>query len=72
MMDVMSSDTETIILDVYPWAEPTDEQKRMFDALPPEEKRRLIDTAIEEGFTSPVSDKPMHDVIAEAKTELNQ
>lgn len=71
-MDVMSSETETIILDVYPWAEPTDEQKRMFDALPPEEKRRLIDAAIEEGFTSPDSDKPMHDVIAEAKAELNQ
>ena len=54
----MSTETETIILDVYPWAEPTDEQKRMFDALPPEEMRRLIDQAIEDGFTSPLSDKP--------------
>ena len=68
----MSTETETIILDVYPWAEPTDEQKRMFDALPPEEMRRLIDQAIEDGFTSPLSDKPMDDVIAEAKAELNQ
>ncbi len=68
----MDSDTETIILDIYPWAEPTDEQKRMFDALPPEEKRRLIDEAIKQGFASPLSDKSMQDVIAEAKSELGQ
>ena len=71
-MDFMSTDTETIILDVYPWAEPTDEQKRMFDALPPEEKRRLIDQAIEDGFTSPLSDKSMDDIIREAKAELHR
>ncbi len=71
-MNTMTVDTETIILDIYPWAEPTDEQKRMFDGLPPEEKRRLIDEAIEEGFTGPLSDKPMQDIIAEAKTELSQ
>ena len=68
----MDSDTETIILDIYPWAEPTDEQKRMFDALPPEEKRRLIDEAIKQGFASPLSDKSMQDVIAEAKSELGR
>ncbi len=68
----MDSDTETIILDIYPWAEPTDEQKRMFDALPPEEKRRLINEAIKQGFASPLSDKSMQDVIAEAKSELGQ
>ena len=68
----MDSDTETIILDIYPWAEPTDEQKRMFDTLPPEEKRRLIDEAIKQGFASPLSDKSMQDVIAEAKSELGQ
>ena len=71
-MDTMTADTETIILDIYPWAEPTDEQKRMFDSLPPEEKRRLIDEAIEEGFTGPLSDKSMQDIIAEAKAELSQ
>ena len=71
-MDFMSTDTETIILDVYPWAEPTDEQKRMFDALPPEEKRRLIDQAIEDGFTSPLSDKSMDDIIRETKAELHR
>ncbi len=68
----MDSDTETIILDIYPWAEPTDEQKRVFDALPPEEKRRLINEAIKQGFASPLSDKSMQDVIAEAKSELGQ
>ncbi len=68
-MAPMASDIETIVLDVYPWAEPTDEQRRMFDALTPEEKRRLIDSAIEEGVASPISEKSMSDVIAEAKAD---
>ncbi len=68
-MAPMDGDIETIVLDVYPWAEPTDEQRRLFDALTPEEKRRLIDSAIEEGFASPISEKSMSDVIAEAKAD---
>lgn len=64
------SDSETIIIDVYPWAQPTDEQRRMFDALPPEEKRRLIEKAIEEGFASPPSNKTVADIIAETKAKL--
>ena len=68
-MAPMDSDIETIVLDVYPWAEPTDEQMRMFDALTPEEKRRMIDSAIEEGFASPISETSMFDVIAEAKAD---
>lgn len=64
--------TETIVLDIYPWPEPTDEQKRMFDALPLAEKRRMIDQAITEGFDSPVSEKTVDEVIAEATTEREE
>lgn len=64
-------DTRSIVIDVYPWAEPTDEQRRMFDALSPEEQRRAIRKAIEEGFASGVSSKTIAEIIAEANTELD-
>ena len=49
---------ETISIDVYPWAAPTDEQRAWFDALSVEEKRAAIVAAIEEGFSSPPSENP--------------
>ena len=64
--------TETIVLDIYPWAEPTDEQKRMFDALPLTEKRRMIDQAIADGFDDPLSEKTVDEVIAESKTDREE
>lgn len=63
------SDTETIIIDVYPWAEPSAEQMDMFDSLSPEEQRKMIDEAIEEGFEGGLSDRSMREVIDEAKAE---
>lgn len=54
---------ETINIDVYPWAAPTPEQRAMFDALSPEEKRKAILAAIEEGFDSPLSEKSIDDII---------
>jgi hypothetical protein len=48
---------ETISIAVYPWAAPTQEQRAWFDALSPDEKRKAIQAAIDEGFKSrcPVS-----------------
>ena len=43
---------ESIVVDVYPWAEPTEEQKKFFDSLPPEEKRRMIEAAVKDRIAS--------------------
>ena len=60
--------TETIIVDVYPWAEPTEEQKRHFDSLPQDEKHRMIEEAIREGIESgPAEKNDSESFIAEAK-----
>jgi len=61
---------ETISIDVYPWPAPTDAQRAWFDALSPEEKRKTIQKAIEEGFASPASTKSIDDVIREARADL--
>jgi hypothetical protein len=60
---------ETISIDVYPWAVPTPEQRAWFDALSPEDKRKAIQAAIEEGFNSAISDKTMVDIIREIQAE---
>ena len=60
---------ETISIDVYPWAAPTDEQRAWFDALSVEEKRAAIIAAIEEGFSSPPSEKSIEDIIREARAD---
>jgi len=60
---------ETISIDVYPWAAPTREQRAWFDGLSPDEKRKVIQAAIDEGFDSPLSGKSIEDIINEARTE---
>lgn len=60
---------ETINIDVYPWAVPTAEQRAWFDALSPDEKRKAIQVAIEEGFSSPQSGKSIEDILREARAE---
>lgn len=60
---------ETISIDVYPWAAPTPEQRAWFDALSPDEKRKAIQAAIDEGFKSPLSSKSIEDIINEARVE---
>ncbi|TIX25208.1 hypothetical protein [Mesorhizobium sp.] len=68
--DVLMNMLETISIDVYPWAAPTKEQRAWFDALSPDEKRKAIQAAINEGFESPVSEKSIDDIIREARAEL--
>lgn len=68
IMDAMNV-LETISIDVYPWAAPTKEQRAMFDALSPEEKRQAIQAAIDEGFEGPLSEKSIEDIIREARAE---
>jgi P2-related tail formation protein len=58
---------ETINIDVYPWAAPTEEQRAWFDALSPEAKRQVIRDAIGEGFKSPISSKSIDEIIQEAR-----
>ena len=60
---------ETISIDVYPWATPTQEQRAWFDALPADEKRKAIQAALDEGFDSPLSVKSIEDIIREARAE---
>jgi hypothetical protein len=60
---------ETISIDVYPWAAPTSEQRAFFDALSPEEKRRMIRKAIADGFHSGASEKSIDDIISEAHSD---
>jgi len=54
---------ETLVLDLYPWAVPTEEQKCMFDALPAEEKRVLIRAAVQEGIDSGDSGTSVADLL---------
>jgi len=68
MMGIMNV-LETISIDVYPWAAPTKEQRAQFDALSPEEKRKAIQAAINEGFDAPLSEKSIEDIIREARAE---
>jgi hypothetical protein len=64
------STLETISIDVYPWAVPTAEQRAWFDALTPDEKRRAILEAIEEGFKGRPSSKSIEEIIREARADL--
>jgi hypothetical protein len=64
------STIETISIDVYPWAAPTDEQRAWFDALSPDAKRKAILEAIEEGFNGPASSKSIDEVIREARADF--
>ena len=66
------SETETIVIDAYPWAEPTEEQKAYFDSLPPEQRRKLIDQAIADALESGLSIKAVGDIAAEVDDELDK
>lgn len=61
---------ETIQIDVYPWAVPTEEQRAWFDALSPEKKREALEVAIEDGFASGISGQSIDDIIAEANADI--
>ena len=43
----------------------------MFDALSPQERRKMIDAAIEDGFESGLSDRTIREIVDQAKAELS-
>jgi len=52
-------------MDVYPWAVPTPEQKKMFDALSYEEQLNMVREAIIAGEKSGISEKSFDEVMEE-------
>lgn len=60
---------ETISIDVYPWAAPTAGQRAWFDSLSPQEKRKAILAAIEEGFNSSLSDRTVEDILKDMRAK---
>ena len=64
------NETKAIVIDAYPWAQPTEAQKAYFDRLPPEVQRRMLDAAIEEGFNSGLSEKSTDELLEDVKTQL--
>ena len=51
----------------YPWAVPTEDQKRMFDALSYEDQLEMLRSAIIEGEKSGISDRTASDILADVK-----
>lgn len=47
--DQTSRANQNVVINVYPWAMPTEDQMRWFDALPFSEKGRLIGVAARAG-----------------------
>lgn len=57
-------------MDCYPWAVPTEEQKRMFDALSYEDQLEMVRAAIIEGENSGISDRTVSEILADVKARL--
>lgn len=57
-------------MDCYPWAAPTEEQKRMFDALSYEDQLEMVRAAIIEGENSGISDKTVIEIMDDVKARL--
>ncbi|MCG8505776.1 MAG: hypothetical protein MI755_14320 [Sphingomonadales bacterium] len=64
------SDDKTLTIDAYPWAQPTEEQKRYFDSLSPSEQRAMLEDAIERGLASGISKRSVADIISAAKADI--
>lgn len=52
-------------IDFYPWAVPTPEQRRMFDALPYEAQLKMVQDSLAEGLESGISDKSVDQIFEE-------
>ena len=63
------NETKTIVIDAYPWAQPTEAQKAYFDSLAPEAQRQMLEAAIEEGFNSGLSDKSTEELLEDVKSQ---
>lgn len=61
---------ETVTPDAYPWAQPTEEQKRYFDSLPPAEQHAMLKAAIEKARASGLSERTVADIISAAKADI--
>lgn len=46
----------------YPWAIPTEEQKRLFDALSYEEQLKMVQEALKKGLESGISDQSLDEI----------
>lgn len=54
----------------FPWAAPTQEQMRMFDALSYEEQLKMLQDTLIEGEMSGISDKSFDEIIEEVRAGL--
>lgn len=57
-------------VDCYPWAAPTEEQKRMFDNLSYDDQLEMLRAAIKKGEESGVCDKTLPEIMADVKARL--
>jgi hypothetical protein len=48
----------------YPWAAPTAEQRRRFDALPDDQQKKLIEQMLTEADDSGVSDRTVSEILS--------
>ncbi len=63
--------TEKPKIDCYPWAVPTEEQKRMFNALSYEEQLQMVRNALIAGEESGFTEQTAEEIRAELKDELH-
>ncbi len=61
---------DQIIIDSYPWAVPTEEQKRMFDTLSHMEQLKMLQGAFIEGEKSGISKRSFDDIRETAKAKM--
>ena len=63
-------DKPEFIIDSYPWAVPTEEQKRMFDELSQDQQLKMLQDALIEGEESGISDKSLDEITEKARAEM--
>lgn len=59
-------------IECYPWAAPTEEQKRMFDNLNYNDQLEMLRSVIKKGEESGVSDKTLLEIMAEVKARIKE
>jgi hypothetical protein len=60
-------------IDCYPWASPTEEQKRMFDRLNHEEQLKMLSLEITKGLESGICDRSLSEILSSVKArDLNR
>ena len=63
-------DKPKLIIPSYPWAAPSEEQKRMFDALSYEEQLNMLREALIADEKSGISNKSFDEIREEARAEM--